>query len=124
MVYSIRTYILMANVTLLLFLRCSYWIFEMCAIFVFHSYVSLLKLCVLNQTATVQLVVLTCGSLMMISAYLSSLRQLKKKSEDTKGVIRSHKSKARQYNNQQKKDKRTNNELQSTTQKTYKDLPS
>jgi len=39
--------------------------------------------------------------------------------EDTKGVIRSRKSKKnRQYNGQKKKDKRTNNDLQNTTQKT------
>jgi len=39
--------------------------------------------------------------------------------EDTKGVIRIRKSKkARQHHGQAKKDKRTNNDLQSTTQKT------
>jgi len=42
----------------------------------------------------------------------------KKKFEDTKGVIRSHKSNNRQRNGQKKKDKRTNNDLQITTQKT------
>ena len=42
-----------------------------------------------------------------------------RKVEDTKGVIRSRKSKKdRQYNGQKKEDKRTNNILQSTTQKT------
>ena len=41
-----------------------------------------------------------------------------KKFEDTKGVIRSHKSKEdKQYNGQRKRDKRTNNYLQNTTQK-------
>ena len=39
-----------------------------------------------------------------------------KRFENTKGVIRSRKSKDRQYNGQ-KKDKRTNNNLQNTTQK-------
>jgi cytosine/uracil/thiamine/allantoin permease len=39
--------------------------------------------------------------------------------EYTKGVTRSYKSKEdKQYNHQQKKDKNTNNDLQSTTQKT------
>ena len=43
----------------------------------------------------------------------------KKKKEDTKGVIRSLISKKnRQCNDQRKKDKRTNNDLQSITQKT------
>jgi hypothetical protein len=37
---------------------------------------------------------------------------------DTKGVIRSHKSKNRQHNGQKKRDKRTNNDLQNTSQKT------
>ena len=37
--------------------------------------------------------------------------------EDTKGVIRSHKSQDRQYNGQQKKDKRTNNETLQREQK-------
>jgi hypothetical protein len=38
--------------------------------------------------------------------------------EDTKGVIRSRKSKDRQNNGQAKEDKRTNNVLQNVTQKT------
>jgi hypothetical protein len=38
--------------------------------------------------------------------------------EDTKGVIRTRKSKDRQRNCQKKKGKRTNNDLQKTTQKT------
>ena len=38
--------------------------------------------------------------------------------KDTNGIIRSRKSKDRQYNGQKKKDKRTNNDLQNTTQKT------
>ena len=38
--------------------------------------------------------------------------------EDTKRVIRSHKSKDRQYNGQMKKYKRTNNDLQNITKKT------
>ena len=40
------------------------------------------------------------------------------KFEDTKGAIRSHKSKDRHYNGQQKNDKRTNNDVQNSTQKT------
>jgi hypothetical protein len=41
------------------------------------------------------------------------------KFEDTKGLIRSGKSKKdRQYNGQQKKDKKIENDLQKTTQKT------
>jgi hypothetical protein len=38
--------------------------------------------------------------------------------EYTKVVIRSPKSKGRQYNGQKKTDNRTNNDLQNTTQKT------
>jgi len=39
--------------------------------------------------------------------------------EDTKGVIRIHKSKKdRQHNDQNKKDKKTNSDLQNFTQKT------
>ena len=38
--------------------------------------------------------------------------------EDTKWVARSHKSKDSQCNGQQKKDKRKNNNVQNTTQKT------
>ena len=38
--------------------------------------------------------------------------------EDTKEEIRSCKSKNRQYNDQKKKDKRTKNDIQNTTQKT------
>jgi hypothetical protein len=39
--------------------------------------------------------------------------------ENTKGVIRSHKlKKDRQYNGQNKKDKRANNDVQKTTHKT------
>ena len=38
------------------------------------------------------------------------------KCEETKEVIRSSKSKDRQYNDQKKKDKRTNNDLQNITQ--------
>jgi hypothetical protein len=41
-----------------------------------------------------------------------------KKFEETKGVIRIHKSKDRQHNGQTKKVKCTNNDLQNTTQKT------
>jgi hypothetical protein len=40
------------------------------------------------------------------------------KLEDNKEAIRSRKSKDRQYNCQKKKEKMTNNNLQSTTQKT------
>jgi len=43
---------------------------------------------------------------------------LQEEFEDTKGIIRIHKSKDRQYNSQNKKDNWTNNDLQSTTQKT------
>jgi len=43
-----------------------------------------------------------------------------RKVEDTKRVIRSRKLKDRQYNGQKKKDNRTNNNLQNTTQKTRK----
>ena len=39
--------------------------------------------------------------------------------KDTNGVIRTHKSKGRQHNNQQKR-KKTSNDLQNTTNK-YKD---
>jgi hypothetical protein len=47
---------------------------------------------------------------------------MKEEFEDTKGVIRIRKSKKnRQHNREKKKYKRTNNDLQSTTQKT-KDL--
>ena len=42
---------------------------------------------------------------------------LEEKSEDTKGVIRSRKSKDRKCNGQMKKDKGTNNELQNITLK-------
>jgi len=42
--------------------------------------------------------------------------------EDTKGAIRSRKSKDRQYNGQNKRDKETNNDQQNTKQKT-KDRP-
>ena len=41
------------------------------------------------------------------------------KSEGTKGVIKNRKlKKDRQYNDQKKRDKKTNNELQNITQKT------
>jgi len=40
---------------------------------------------------------------------------MKEKFDDTKGVIRSHQSKDRQHNGQKGKDKRTNNDLQNTT---------
>ena len=42
----------------------------------------------------------------------------KEKFEITKGVNRSLNQKDRQYNGQKKKDKKTNNDLQNTTQKT------
>jgi hypothetical protein len=38
--------------------------------------------------------------------------------EYAKELIRIHKSKSRQHNDQKKKDKRENNDLQNTTQKT------
>ena len=37
--------------------------------------------------------------------------------KNTNGVIRTHKSKDRQHNDQQKKEQRTNNDLQNTTNK-------
>jgi len=40
------------------------------------------------------------------------------KFEDTKGVTSSRKSKDRKYTGQKKKDRRTNNNIQNTTQKT------
>ena len=43
---------------------------------------------------------------------------LKKEFEDSKWIIRIHISKDRQYNGKTKKDKRTNNNLQNTTNKT------
>ena len=43
---------------------------------------------------------------------------LKEKSEDTKGVVRSHKSRRTGDTMTKKKDKKTNNNLQNTTQKT------
>ena len=52
---------------------------------------------------------------MLICSFLHNDRE---KFEDTKGVIRSHKSKDRQYNGRKKNDKRTNNDLQNITQKT------
>ena len=57
--------------------------------------------------------------------YLLSLRSWQRKNvcEDTKMVIRSRKSKDRQYNDQKKKkNKRTNNDVQNITEKT-KDWP-
>ena len=42
----------------------------------------------------------------------------KKEFEDSKWIIRIHISKDRQYNGKTKKDKRTNNNLQNTTNKT------
>jgi hypothetical protein len=47
------------------------------------------------------------------------LKILQEEFEDTKGVIRIHKSKKnRQHNGQKRKYKRTNNDIQNTTQKT------
>ena len=43
---------------------------------------------------------------------------LEEKFEDTKGVIRSRKSKDRQYNYQKKKNKSSNDDLQNTTETT------
>ena len=55
--------------------------------------------------------------LIVRSLYRSEL-YIRKKSEDTKGVIRIRKSKKdRQHNCQKKKDKRTNNDLQNIAQK-------
>ena len=51
----------------------------------------------------------------MSSSYLNWQEEF----EDTKGVIRIRKSKKdKQHNDQKKKDKRTNNDLQNITQKT------
>jgi hypothetical protein len=55
-----------------------------------------------------------CGRLLFQSS--STIKYLPwEEFEDTKGVIRIHKSKNRQHNGQNKKNKRTNNDLQSTT---------
>jgi len=43
---------------------------------------------------------------------------ISEKFEDTKGVIRKRNSKGKQYNDQEKKDKTRNNDLQNTRQKT------
>jgi hypothetical protein len=43
---------------------------------------------------------------------------MKERIADTKGVIKSRKSKDRQHNGQKKKNKRTNNAIQNITQKT------
>jgi hypothetical protein len=60
------------------------------------------------------LVYCTCCIHMIVFAKLISLRRF----EDTKWVIRSCKSKKdRQCNDQKKKDKSTNKDLQNTTQK-------
>ena len=48
----------------------------------------------------------------------NSLKQEYKSTEDTKGVIKICKSKDRQQNGKKKRDKRTNNDLRNTTQKT------
>jgi hypothetical protein len=54
-----------------------------------------------------------------MSGFLFMYSELKEELEDTKGVIIIRKSnKNRQYNNQQKRDKVTNNDLKNTTQKT------
>ena len=46
------------------------------------------------------------------------MSHLREEFEDTKEVIRMCKSKDRQYNGKKKEDKRRNNNLQNTTQKT------
>ena len=46
----------------------------------------------------------------------SLFNHMEEKLGDTKGVVRSHKSKDRHYNGQ---NKRTNNDQQNTTEKTY-----
>ena len=53
----------------------------------------------------------------------NSNRNNEEELEDTREVIRVPKSKDRQRNGQEKKDKRTNNDLQSTTQKIKQDEP-
>ena len=50
--------------------------------------------------------------LKVLSIFLKEYMQ--EEFEDTKGVIRIRKSKDRQHNDQKKKDKRTNNDLQNT----------
>jgi hypothetical protein len=60
---------------------------------------------------------------LVFSNFSSNLLQytcdIRRKFEDTKGVIRSCKSKKdRKYNGQKKKNKMTNNDLQNTTQQT------
>ena len=45
------------------------------------------------------------------------MKDVSEKFEDTKWLIRYHKSKYRQYNGQKKKDRKTNNRLQNTTQR-------
>ena len=46
------------------------------------------------------------------------MKRTEKKFEDTKGVIRSRKSKDRQHNGKKKQENRTNNDPQNITQKT------
>ena len=54
-----------------------------------------------------------------MSWFLFMYSEFKEELEDTKGVIIIRKSnKNRQHNNQQKRDKVTNNDLKNTTQKT------
>ena len=54
-----------------------------------------------------------------MSGFLFMYSELKEELEDTKGAFIIRKSnKNRQHNNQQKRDKVTNNDLKSTTQKT------
>ena len=54
-----------------------------------------------------------------MSWFLFMYNEFKEELEDTKGVIIIRKSnKNRQHNNQQKRDKVTNNDLKNTTQKT------
>ena len=53
-----------------------------------------------------------------VKASLSKLLVLKEKFKDFNGVLRSHKSQDRQHNDQKKKKKCTNNDLQNTIQQT------
>jgi hypothetical protein len=71
--------------------------------------------------------IITNESIFYLSMLSQSMRQMNKmiwyvhdleEFEDTKGVIRTRKPKDRQRNCQKKKGKRTNNDLQKTTQET------
>ena len=73
-----------------------------------------------NNPAIQILIVANMQSQLKITSFINVCTFGRKKFDDTKGVIRSCKSKERQYSDQRKKNKRTNNNLnvQNTTQKT------